>query len=124
MRHARVVLAHRAPDRRPIRVARGETVTLGDRDAEWPQFAWAVIQGGDGGWIPVALFDAQRGPATALADYDTQELTVAVDEVLVLHYELAQWWWSENASGAQGWVPARALERLDDAVASTDNMFD
>jgi hypothetical protein len=124
MRRARVVLAHRAPDRAPIRVARGETVTLGDRDAEWPQFAWAVTASGDGGWIPVALFDAPRGRATALADYDTQELSVLPDEVLVLHYELAQWWWAEHPSGAQGWVPARVLERLDDAVASTDNMFD
>ncbi|HEY0661390.1 MAG TPA: SH3 domain-containing protein [Lysobacter sp.] len=124
MRRARVVLAHRAPDRPPIRVARGDTVTLGDRDTEWPQFVWAAIAEGHGGWMPVALFDGDRGNATALADYDTRELPADPGELLTLHHELAQWWWAENAQGAQGWIPARALELLDDAVASTDNMFD
>jgi len=124
MPRARVIVAHRAPDRPPIHIARGETVTLGDRDADWPQFAWATTAQGTGGWVPVALFDRDRDQATALADYDTQELTAAVGEVLMLHHELAQWWWVENADGAQGWTPARSLELLNDAVASTDNMFD
>lgn len=113
MPRARVVVAHRAPDRPPIRLARGETVTLGDRDADWPQFVWAVPAGGVGGWVPAALFDAQHGPATALSDYDTRELTAGADETLSLHHELAQWWWAENSSGAQGWIPARAIELID-----------
>jgi len=124
MPRARVIVAHRAPDRPPIRVARGEAVTLGDRDADWPQFVWTAIAEGHGGWVPAALFDTDHGAATALADYDTQELTAAKGEILKLHHEFAQWWWAENADGAQGWIPARVLELLDDEVASTDNMFD
>jgi hypothetical protein len=124
MRRARVVVAHRAPDRPAIRVARGETVNLGDRDRDWPQFVWTTISRenaaeGDGGWVPAALFDRDHGPATALSDYDTRELDAATDEMLSLHYELAQWWWAENAQGAQGWIPARALELFDDDADTT-----
>lgn len=115
MRHARVVVAHRAPDRPAIQVARGEAVILGDRDGDWPQFVWTTIAEGHGGWVPASLFDNEYGPATALSDYDTRELNAAADEILSLHHELAQWWWAENSSGAQGWIPARALELLDNA---------
>ena len=112
MRRARVVVSHRAPDRPAIQVARGETVTLGDRDRDWPQFVWTTIAEGHGGWMPAAIFDADHGSATAMSDYDTRELDADSDEILVLHYELAQWWWAENSKGLQGWIPARALEFL------------
>ena len=114
MRRARVVVSHRAPDRPAIRVARGEAVTLGERDGDWPQFVWTVIAEGHGGWVPAALFDAEQGPARALSDYDTHELDAQADEVLTLHHELAQWWWAQNARGEQGWIPARSLEVFDD----------
>lgn len=114
MRHARVVVAHRAPDRKPIRLMPGDAVTLGERDQDWPEFVWTTIAEGHEGWVPVKLFDSEHGPARALAEYDTRELEAQADEILVLHYELARWWWAENALGHQGWIPARSLEVLDD----------
>ncbi len=114
MRRARVVVSHHAPDRPAIQVARGDQVTLGDRDRDWPQFVWATLAEGHGGWIPAALFDGEHGPATALSDYDTRELDAEADEILMLHYELAQWWWAENARGLKGWIPDRALQMLDE----------
>ncbi|QWP78483.1 SH3 domain-containing protein [Lysobacter sp. K5869] len=113
MRLARVIAEHRAPDRPAIRIARGDALSLGERDADWPQFVWAVQADGLGGWAPASLFDAQRGPATALADYDTLELDADAGQVLQLRDELAQWWWARDARGREGWVPARALELLD-----------
>lgn len=114
MRHARVVVSHHAPDRPSIRVAAGDPVTLGARDEDWPEFVWTTIAEGHEGWIPARLFDAEHGPAKALQDYDTRELAAQADEVLTLHYELAGWWWAQDALGHQGWIPARALELLDD----------
>ncbi|MFD0738926.1 peptide-binding protein [Lysobacter koreensis] len=121
MRRARVVVAHRAPDRPPIQVARGETVMLGERDGDWPQFVWTTALDvnaaeGHGGWVPAALFDNPSGLAIALSDYDTRELDAATDEILTLHHELAQWWWAQNVLGVQGWIPARSLELLDDTT--------
>jgi hypothetical protein len=112
MRRARVLHVHRPPDREPIRVAAGEQVTLGERDTEWPQFAWTTKADGRGGWVPASLFDGASGAATALADYDTQELAADPGEYLQLHRELAAWWWAENAAGACGWIPARSIELL------------
>ncbi|RDZ27189.1 SH3 domain-containing protein [Lysobacter silvisoli] len=114
MRRARVVVAHRAPDRPPIRVARGQRVTLGDRDRDWPQFVWTTLAEGHGGWVPAALFDGDHGPATALNDYDTRELDAEADEIVTLQYELADWWWASNARGDEGWIPTRALDLIDE----------
>ncbi len=113
MQHARVIAAHRAPDRPSIRVAAGDAVSLGERDSDWPQFVWATLAQGLGGWIPAALFDRDSGTATALQDYDTRELSTDIGEIVTLHYPQEDWWWSENASGESGWIPARALEMIE-----------
>ncbi|MEZ0470860.1 peptide-binding protein [Luteimonas salinilitoris] len=96
-----------------MRMHAGETVTLGERDAEWPQFVWTTLAGGLGGWVPAALFDREHGEATAQADHETLELDADPGEVLRLQRELAGWWWAGNADGAHGWIPARVLEYLD-----------
>ena len=111
-RRARAIASHRPPDRPAIQVQAGDRVTLGDRDTEWPQFVWTALASGLGGWVPSALFDAERGQASALQDYDTRELSVDAGEELLLQHELATWWWGRNTSGDSGWVPASKLELL------------
>ena len=110
MKRGRVIATHRAPDRPPIRVAPGDAVTLGERDLDWPDFVWTTLAGGLGGWIPAALFDRDAGEAVAQVEYDTRELDADIGELLTLHRELASWWWAENAQGASGWIPARAID--------------
>jgi hypothetical protein len=34
---------------------------------------------------------------------------------LILHHELAGWWWAEKTNGGQGWIPARVLEAIEDS---------
>lgn len=114
MPRARVIAAHRAPDRPAIRVAAGDRVTLGKRDSEWPEFAWSTLANGLGDWVPAKLFDGDRGVVTATEDYDTRELDADAGETLLLHRELAGWWWAENKDGACGWIPARAIETIDE----------
>ena len=116
MKRAVVTARHRAPDRPAIRIAPGDSVTLGERDNEWPQFVWTALTTGLGGWVPAVLFDRdEQGIATALDAYDTRELEADEGETLVLHHELADWWWAENMQGACGWIPARALRILEDS---------
>ncbi|HWU70163.1 MAG TPA: SH3 domain-containing protein [Pseudoxanthomonas sp.] len=116
-KRARVVVAHHAPEHAPIRVAKGDTVTLGERDIDWPDFVWTTLAQGIGGWIPSTLFDRESGEAVAQDDYDTRELDTEVGEILTLHREQAAWWWAENARGEQGWVPARAIEFIEENPA-------
>lgn len=111
--HARVLARHRAPDRPPVQLAVGDAATLGERDTEWPEFVWATLTSGLGGWIPAVQFDRERGEATAREAYDTRELDAEPGERLRLHHEMAGWWWAENERGACGWIPARALAILD-----------
>ena len=112
MQRARVIAAHRAPDRPPINVSAGDTVTLGQRDSDWPQFVWTTLGQGPGGWIPAILFDREVGEATALGDYDTRELGTEIGELITVHYQQEGWWWAENAQGESGWIPARAIELI------------
>lgn len=113
MQRARVIAAHRAPERPAFRLAAGDAVTLGERRNEWPQFVWATLAQGLGGWIPAALFDRESGEAVALDDYDTRELDTAVGETVTLHYPQENWWWAENEAGQSGWIPAHALQLID-----------
>ena len=96
-----------------IQVSAGDSVTLGERDSDWPQFVWTTLAQGLGGWIPAALFDRDTGAATALADYDTRELATRIGESITVHYQQEGWWWAENANGESGWIPARAIELID-----------
>ncbi len=94
----------------PVRFARGETVTLGARDTEWPQFVWATDEGGRSGWVHERYLDnADAASATAVRDYTAQELNANAGERVHLIEEAGGWYWVENECGAQGWLPARDL---------------
>jgi len=95
-------------------------VTLGERDGQWPQLVWTTLANGFGGWIPWVLFDREQGQATAHAEYDTRELDADVGDLLILHHEMADWWWAENGDGTSGWIPARVLRMIKDSGAGQD----
>jgi hypothetical protein len=111
MQRAHVVRDYRTQYANPIRFAAGDSVTLGERDTEWPAFIWAITQDGNAGWAP---FDWLRplgdGRAEALRDYSAQELDVDAGDDVVLHSELGGWWWAERRDGRCGYVPAGHLE--------------
>jgi hypothetical protein len=108
---ARVVRDYRTQYTNPIRFAKGEIVTLGARDTEWPAFIWTITQDGNAGWAPFDWLKALGdGRAEALRDYSAQELDVNAGDEILLHHELGGWWWGERADKACGWVPAEHLE--------------
>jgi hypothetical protein len=116
---ARVIVDHRAPDREPIRVSRGDAVTLGERDSDWPDFIWTTLAQGLGGWIPMNVFDLDSvgtdpsGSATAREDYDTRELEADAGQLITVEREHAGWWWAFDAQGRSGWIPARSIELIE-----------
>jgi hypothetical protein len=112
---ARLLSAYRNQYRTPLQFRTGQIVELGVRDEEWPAFAWVRTPDGGAGWAPVAwlrVLDGNR--AEALRDYSARELDVDGGELVKLHHEHGGWWWSERANGAQGWLPARDLELLEE----------
>lgn len=115
---ARLVRDYRTTFANPIGFAAGEVVRLGERDGEWPAFVWVETADGNAGWAPHGwLRPLGDGRAEALSDYSARELDADAGDIVLLHSELGGWWWAERADGAQGWLPARDLETLDEISA-------
>ena len=103
--HAKLRAHYRAKNRQPLAVATGETVTLGIRDVDWPEFFLATDARGRNGWIHQSCLDGN----VALRDFDARELDAnAGDEVRLIEL-LGGWWWAENEIGERGWLPERVL---------------
>jgi predicted enzyme related to lactoylglutathione lyase len=126
MKQARATVAHAIPDRPPIQVHPGEAVTVGDRDDDWPAFAFVTTRSGSG-WVPARCLSAAKGPATVLEAYDTTELPTQEGEILdvVERDDESGWHWCRAAGGREGWVPARTLAPILDAPSGrTDESAD
>jgi SH3 domain len=113
MGNVRAIKAHEIPTRAPLRVGRGEAVTIGERDTTWPAFVFVTAAGGEG-WVPVRHLDAESGSTTVLEPYDTTELPTEQGEILtvVTRDDESGWLWLRDRAGRQGWVPADTIEEL------------
>ncbi len=109
IKEARTVVVIRAhvsnyPD--PVRFRRGDTVTLGARDPDFPGWIRVADRRGRSGWAPEALLDSVAGSeGRAIEDYDATELNVSPGDRLNVHRELSGWLWVCNEIGEFGWVP-------------------
>lgn len=86
---------------------------MGERDHEWPAFAF-VTAGNGTGWVPARHLSASSGPAEMQTPYDTTELPTQVGEVLEVVAEDFEsgWMWCQAVGGREGWVPEKTLETL------------
>ena len=108
-----VVRQHLPPARPPIVVTRGEHVSVGKRDDEWPAFVLVTNELGSQGWVPGRVLEREgEDRATAVSRYDTTELPVEPgDELTVLEADLGSGWLRcVDRSDHEGWVPARCVE--------------
>jgi hypothetical protein len=116
MTRARMLRSYRAKYADPIAFAAGEALTLGERDQEWPDFVWATDPRGRSGWAPLAAIDARLVPAIACESYSARELDADAGATLTLLRETGGWWWARNGAGAEGWLPARDLEIIEETT--------
>lgn len=90
-------------------------LTLGEMDTEFPGWIRTITEDGNEGWAPMQYIqisdsDSRRGQARY--DYTAFELTTQVGDVLIVKRELNDWYWVENESGMEGWVPAKTTNRV------------
>jgi hypothetical protein len=97
----------------PIEVKRGDKVTAGKFDTDWPAFRWCTGPDNREGWMPDDLLDEVNGEFFANADYSARELSLSESAVVEGLSENGGWWWCRNSKGAQGWVPETHLEMID-----------
>jgi uncharacterized protein YraI len=99
--------------RRPLVLSAGDRVTVGQQDTEWTSYRWCTNEAGTSGWVPHDyLVMEEDGTATSTVHYSTAELSVDVDAVVTGFQAAGDWTWCVADSGAEGWVPNRALSRL------------
>ncbi|TQV82100.1 SH3 domain-containing protein [Denitrobaculum tricleocarpae] len=98
-----------------LSVRAGETVTLGAKDADWPEWIWCRNSEGLGGWLPASSLSSQTEGEAAklLTDFDTIELTVKEGEELEGVEERGGWIWCRSHIGMEGWVPLDHVEPFD-----------
>lgn len=108
MTRAFATTAHEIPDRAPLDV--GDEVEVGERDSEWPAFAFVTASHGSG-WVPARHLSRSSGVAQVVTPYDTTELPTEAGEMLdVLAEDLESgWMWCRASDGREGWVPAKTL---------------
>jgi hypothetical protein len=95
----------------PIKLQKGEVVTIQKResDPQWKGWIYCLDQVGVGGWVSEAYLDIDEHTAIVIRDYDATELEVLIGESIYGHYEEFGWIWAENSKGQNGWVPLRNL---------------
>jgi hypothetical protein len=97
----------------PLIVSAGDTLEI-SKEEPWDDnpawiWLWCSNQQGRSGWVPQNYLERSKNQGTMRFDYSTQELTVAVGEILTSTKEAAGWAWCTNQQGKSGWVPLSYL---------------
>jgi ketosteroid isomerase-like protein len=96
----------------PIRVSRGDEVTVVRRDDEFTRWLWCIAPDGRAGWVPeTALASTDPGSSRMLAAYEATELAARRGAIVRVLREFDGFAWVESIEGRQGWVPVGILER-------------
>ncbi len=112
MKKGKVIQDYQAQYPDPIAMQKGEAITPGRRDAEWPGWVWCTDIRGKSGWVPEKYIESRGETGRALQDYNAIELTVTAGEDLSLGEFESGWVWATNADQQSGWVPERNIEVL------------
>ena len=94
----------------PLVLSAGETVTIEDKESEWPGWIWAINQNGTAGWIPARILEREGAIDRVTEDYDATELTVRVGIELTFSREESGWLWCTTPEDNSGWVPLENVE--------------
>lgn len=98
----------------PFYLKRGDKVTLGAMDDEFPNWVFITNDAGEQGWAPVQYIEKAEGGSKGiiLQDYDNVELNTAIGEKLSVLFELNSWYQVSSSIGEIGWVPVRSVQRI------------
>lgn len=115
---------HRTEYEHPIKLEKGESITLGERAPEenWRDWIWAENNRGHGGWVPVQLIDCTEDEmrGTVLEDYSARELNVDPGEEITKIKTLNGWTWVRRMSDREeGWIPDESIG--DEAEEAPEN---
>ena len=98
-----------------IRLHAGDSVAVGHRNQQHPDFVWCATEDGHHGWAPEAYLQmtGQRS-AVALREYDSTHLTVIADERLDVLEQVGSYLRCRTAAGVEGWVQAACVDESEE----------
>lgn len=108
----RVLTAYQSAYPDPLRIYRGERLTVQPKETKWTGWAWCVNASGKGGWVPEKYLQETGNAVIAMRDYDATELSVIAGADLTVMNEESGWLWCENQKQERGWVPAENVQGL------------
>src|SRR4051812_46201034 len=93
---------HVPSERPPIRIALGDSVTVGERDTDWPAFVFVTAESG-AGWVPSRYLSGEAGRVDVVVAYDTTELATEVGDLLevVQRDDESGWLWCRDRGGRE-----------------------
>lgn len=98
-----------------IRLRAGDSVAVGHRNQQHPDFVWCATEDGHHGWVPEDYLEmtGQRS-GVARREYDSTHLTVVEEEELDVLEQVGDYLLCRTAVGVEGWVPASCVQELEE----------
>jgi len=108
----RVIEDYNSDYTEPLVISKGEILTIGKKESEWPGWIWCTNKIGKSRWVPENYLEIHGKTCKAKQDYEATELSVKIGEKLVANNKEADWIWATNEKGKSGWVPLRYVKIL------------
>jgi hypothetical protein len=89
----------------PITLNRGDVLSVGEEDSEYPGWIWCENQKGKCGWVPDDCIESSGEVSRAKYDYSAVELSARVGERLFPIESKYGWVLCSNSDGERGWLP-------------------
>ncbi|MEE8578270.1 MAG: SH3 domain-containing protein [candidate division Zixibacteria bacterium] len=105
-----VIIPYRSAFPDPLILTEGTKVRIGHRESDSPGWIWCAIDDGKEGFIPENFIISDGAIGRLKRSYDATELTVAVDQRLVIIEEESGWLYCRNENGKLGWIPAKVAK--------------
>jgi uncharacterized protein YgiM (DUF1202 family) len=101
---------HKSSFQYPVKLVKGENVTVERKETIYNGWIWATTKNGNSGWVPEKILKIDNNEGMALQTYNATELNVNVGEKLRFLREINDWYWVENGKGALGWIPKNSVD--------------
>ncbi|PKF48815.1 SH3 domain-containing protein [Enterovibrio nigricans] len=108
-----VIEAHISEYPNPLYLKRGDKVTIGAMDDEFPNWIFITNKAGEQAWAPIQYIENIAGSSTGilLHDYDNLEFNTVLGEKLSVLFELNSWYRVLRSTGESGWVPVHTVKQ-------------
>ena len=108
----RVIEDYESPYVEPLKFAKGEILSIGEKESEWSGWIWCTNKFGKSRWVPESYLEIFGNTGKVKQNYNATELTIRVGEELIIEKEEAEWFWVTNQQGKSGWVPIKNVKTI------------